>query len=387
VEAARIDQVEYPGTWSLRIRVPRQHRPAPSCLLAVCRQPTRLPRVRIYLRLVAVLAMAPQLTYAHHSFVGFYDQQRIIEIEGIVTSVSWRNPHGTLTVDVADAAGRIEEWRVETGSISVLRIRGLGRDFVGVGDKVRIAGEVALRRSNGLYARNMLLPSGEEALLSIGISPRWTDAETGKLLAAQFDTAVSEDARRTASGIFRVWATVLEDPNSFPMFKGGYPLTAAASRLKAAWDASDVVQLGCLAKGMPALMITPYPIEFVAQGEDILIRFEEDDARRLIHMAPDAAPESGYNSALGYSRGHWEDGTLVVVTEGIEAKYLDSEGTPLSSAARLVERFTPNQDASRLDYGITISDANTFTEPFELRRYWIWRPELEVNEYDCVVAG
>jgi hypothetical protein len=321
---------------------------------------------------------------AHHSFVGFYDQDRVLEVEGVVRSVSWSNPHGSLALDVTDAAGRVSEWRIETGSISVLRVRGLDREFVRVGDRVRIAGEAALRRENGLYARNMLLPTGEEVLLSIGIEPRWTDPQSGALLEARYDETVAEAARREADGIFRVWSTVLDDPGSFPLFKGGYPLTEAAARRKAEWDASDVVQLGCAPKGMPALMITPYPIELTRSGDDILMRFEEDDAERLIVMAPrvsEAPP-----SLLGRSQGRWEGSTLVVDTDRVSAVHFDGEGTPLGAGARFVERFTPSEDGTRLDYTIEIIDAGTFTQPFELGRYFVWRPELEVKPYECSVA-
>jgi hypothetical protein len=347
---------------------------------SVCRLSVRRPACA----LLGLACLSSGSLSAHHSFAGFYDQNRIVEIEGIVRSVSWRNPHGSLTLDVRDSAGDVTQWQVETGSISVLRMRGADREFVRPGDRVRIAGEAALRRANGLYARNMLLATGEEVLLSIGITPRWTDPDTGALLESRFDDSVAATARRAADGIFRVWSTVLDDPASFPLFKGGYPLTQVASRRKAAWDASDVVQLGCAAKGMPALMITPYPIEFVRRDGDIVIRFEEDDAERLIMMggtADDASP-----SLLGRSRGRWDGSTLVVETDRITAEYFDGEGTPLSAAARFVERFTLSDDARRLDYRIEVIDPKTFTEAFELSRYFVWRPEIKVNAYDCRVS-
>ena len=272
-----------------------------------------------------LLAIVPTTSVAHHSFAGFYDQDRIIEIAGVVTSVSWRNPHGSMGIDVMEPSGQTVRWQIETGSVSVLRVRGVNREFVKVGDRVRIAGEAALRNPTGLYARNMLLESGEEVLLSIGISPRWIDADADALLESQFSTFVAEAARRNASGIFRVWSTVFEDPDSFPMFKGGYP---------------------------------------------------EDDAVRTIHMASKAARPSGYSSLLGHSTGAWDGSTLVVETTGVDAQYFDHEGTLQSPDARFVERFTLSEDQNRLDYRITVTDPVTFTETFELTRYWIWRPEL-----------
>ena len=346
-------------------------------------EPPESRRARVLAGWLACCAFAASIAHAHHSFVGFYDQNRIVEVEGVIKSLSWRNPHGSITLDVTDAADTVTAWQIETGSISVLRVRGLDREFVRVGDRVRLAGEPALRRENGLYARNMLLPSGEEVLLSIGVAPRWTDPKTGALLEARFDGTVAEAARREADGVFRVWSTVLDDPRSFPMFKGGYPLTAAAARRKADWDASDIVQLGCAPKGMPALMITPFPIELTRRGDDIVIRFEEDDAERVIVMG---RPAPGGPTLLGRSRGRFEGGSLVVETDRISAEHLDGEGTPLGAEARLVERFTPSADGTRLDYVIEIDDPETFTQTFTLERYFVWRPELEVNPYDCSVS-
>ena len=335
--------------------------------------------------LAAILAAAP--ASAHHSFAGFYDRNRIVEIEGIVRTVSWRNPHGAMTIDVRDEAGNTVPWHIETGSISVLRVRGFDREFVRPGDRVRISGEASLRGSTGLYARNLLLPNGEEVLLSIGTMPRWTNSASGELLEARFDSSAAAAARREAKGIFRVWSTVFEDPDSFPLFKGGYPLTAAAVAKKTQWDASNAVLLGCDPKGMPSLMITPYPIQFVEQDGNVLIRFEEDDGERVIHMASDAQRPFEYPSLLGYSTGRWAGKTLVVETNGISAAYFDGDGTPQSTNIRLIERFTMNDAQDRLDYAVTIEDPDTFTASFELRRYWVWRPELTINDYDCVVSN
>jgi hypothetical protein len=60
----------------------------------------------------------------------------------------------------------------------------------------------------------------------------------------------------------------------------------------------------------------------------------------------------------------------VVETSHIRAQYFDPDGEPQSDQIRLVERFTPNADYTRLDYGITVTDPVCFTEPFELEREW-----------------
>ena len=320
---------------------------------------------------------------AHHSFVGFYDLSRIEEIEGRVLSVSWRNPHGSMVIEVTADDGSTTDWQIETGSISVLRVRGIDREVVKVGDLVRIAGEPSLRRKHGLYARNLLLPSGEEFLLSIGVEPHWSVDSDATLAEPQFDDDIAATAREAADGLFRVWSTVFEDPNSFPMFKGGYPLTQAASAIKAQWDPDSVIERGCAFKGMPSLMVSPYPMEIVDRGDRIEMRFEEEDAIRTIHMRAEALTPQDFESIYGFSRGHWDGDALVIETDSISAELFDYDGTPQSAQARYVERLELSADESRLNYRITVMDPITFTETFELSRYFVWRPELVVNPYDC----
>ena len=81
----------------------------------------------------------PLLTNSHHSSAGLFDHDNMVEIEGIITGVRWRNPHPEYTAEVTDDNGDTVEWRIETGSVSTLRLRGVTRDFIQVGDRVRLA--------------------------------------------------------------------------------------------------------------------------------------------------------------------------------------------------------------------------------------------------------
>lgn len=38
---------------------------------------------------------------------------------------------------------------------------------------------------------------------------------------------------------------------------------------------------------------------------------------------------------------------------------------------------------SRLDYRITVTDPVYFSEPFDLTRYFVWKPENIVHPYEC----
>ncbi len=333
------------------------------------------------------LLFLPIAALAHHAVAGFFDPGEPVELEGTVTDIVWRNPHTEFRVDVTDEAGQVTNWRIESGALGVLRARGLDQRFLQVGDFIRILGDASLRGEPETFARNLLLSDGTEVLLTVGSTEYFSTVAGAALYEPEYDDDVEERARRSANGIFRVWSTNIEElPTSGGrMFHGDYPLSPEAELERSRFDLSDESLLGCTDWNMPRLMNNPLPMEFVRHGDDILLRLEEDDNERLIHMGSDAEVP-GADALLGHSTGRWDGDSLVVETTGIAAGRLDGRGTPFSASIHLLERFTPSQDGSRLDYRITITDPNTFSEPFELGRYWIWRPEIEVGEYRCEEA-
>ena len=122
-------------------------------------------------------------------------------------------------------------------------------------------------------------------------------------------------------------------------------------------------------------------MDFVPQGERLLIRLEENDARRVIHMGTaDPAPEY---SLYGYSTGRWDGNTLIVETERIDSPYFFGDGTPQTRNMRLTEYFTLSESEDRLDYRLVVDDLETFTEIREFTRYWAWRPDLTVEPFNC----
>ncbi len=340
-----------------------------------------MKRLAVFISVAAAAAIA----HAHHSQVGLFDvsDDAVIEITGIVKSVSWRNPHGQILLDVTDPDGNVTEWDAETASISVMRNRGLdGTSAVAVGDRVTIAGAPSVRNRPQILARSMLLPSGYEFTFG-GRNPYFPAGRAGRIYGAPVVLENVEEAIAAANGIFRVWATDMSDPEQFPMFKGGYPLSEAGRAGQDVFNPSDNVLLKCGTKGQPLIMITPLPIEFVDEGDTILLRIEEYDSRRVIHMSPDAEPPAE-PSLMGFSRGHWEGRDLVVETTMIDAVYFDHEGVPLSTDAVTVERFMPTEDYSRLDYRLTTTDPANFTETFSLDRHFEWVPGEIVHPYECL---
>jgi hypothetical protein len=336
-------------------------------------------------RLVAVfigLGLLADVAAAHHSQAGIFDVTKTIEITGVIASVSWRNPHGQILLSVKDQTGKETVWDAETASVSILRNRGADGSSIRVGDRVTIAGSPSMRNRPEILARSVLLPSNYE--FTFGSPNAYFPAgRAGRIVGrAKIEGDVAA-ANARADGLFRVWSTNMSDPAAFPMFKGGYPLTAAGRAGLARWNPRDNVLLKCGTKGTPLIMISPLPMEFVKAGDKIVMRLEEYDTVRTIHMNPKAVAPAAH-TLLGFSRGRWDGTTLVVETDHIAAGYFDHEGTPQSDQIRTVERFTPSADYRRIDYTLTTTDPVNFERSFALTRYFVWKPENSVHRYECL---
>ena len=340
---------------------------------------TRL--VRLAPGLAGALAVSAAL--AHHSARITYDMDSIIEIQGEITGVVWRNPHVRFTLSSVDEDNTPVTWNVESIPVTRLNRVGITQEMLGIGDSVTVAVYPARRPVREAYAINMLLADGREALLDTPAA-RWTNNTVGTGL----DETPGSPGADSSLGIFRVWSTdgsFLRTETRF-LTEGGtlnYPLTEAARDAQATWDPLDPDNpfLTCMPKGMPTIMQQPNPVEFIDSGDQIVFLMEEFDTRRVIHMNdgdPDAPP-----SALGYSTGRWEGDTLVVHTSRINWPWFDQNGLPQSEAIETVERFTVNEEGSRLDYEVLITDPWLFTEPVTLAKSWRWIPGDAVLPFDC----
>ena len=345
---------------------------------------------RVSLRAAAAAALAAALAQpalAHHSVSAWFDTSGTTELEGEVTDFRWQNPHVVFTLRVTGEDGRSALWDIETLSISGIKRWGITADLFGVGDRLKVAGNPSRRNSNNVFVRNILLPNGREIVL--GGVPRWS-GET--LRAAETLEARAGDASRPDLGLFRTWSSGAGGGFLFPEALdasfdfGRYPLTAAARAAVDAFDyATDDPTNDCTPKGMPTMMEQPYPMAFVVAGADIVIRMEEYDMQRAVHVggAGAAGEAAASPSRNGYSVGRWDGRALVVTTTKSSWGHFDSVGIPLSPAAVMVERFSPSADGARLDYSLTVTDAATFTTPVEIKKLWIWRPEIQIERYGC----
>ena len=330
------------------------------------------------------LLFIPIAGFGHHSVSGLYEDT-VTELEGEVTSVLWRNPHIGFTMSVRDESGELQEWEMAMTALSNLRRWQIPRDFLVVGETIRVAGRPSRQGGNAMYISNVLRPSGEEILLLNNAAPRWSDRTVEM---SESRRAGIGDGSEPERGIYRVWSRPPGVGRPFLRMAELDPYQTESARAAVAQydQRTDNPIMNCTPKGMPTIMEAPYPWQFIRQGDDIMLHQEEYDTRRTIHMSSDPPPE-GESSLLGYSVGRWEGDTLVVTTTNTNWRHFNTRGIPLSSDAVSVERFTMRPDGSRMDWQMTVTDPATFVEPVDLMLHWVWYPDAVVGSYDCLIAA
>jgi hypothetical protein len=108
-----------------------------------------------------VLSLAARVATAHHSFAVFFDtDSQLRKVTGIVKEFRFTNPHGIVTLAVAEG-GRQVIWRAETNSPSILRRRGWSSDSLQVGEKITVEGWPARDGSKYLRLRSATRANGE----------------------------------------------------------------------------------------------------------------------------------------------------------------------------------------------------------------------------------
>jgi hypothetical protein len=173
------------------------------------------------------------------------------------------------------------------------------------------------------------------------------------------------------------------------LFPGGLPLRPWAAELRKqrlAEHSKDHPDARCLPLNPVQLHSHPQARKIIQAPGLVLILYEANDGIRQIFT--DGRPLPDNNDAdpwwYGYSIGKWEGDTLVVQTTGFkDMGWIDEEGTPITNAARLTERFR------RLNYGtleieITVDDPKTFTRPWSFKLDQRLMPDTELIEFVCL---
>ena len=112
----------------------------------------------------SVVFLAGLPAFGHHAFSSEYDMSKPVTLKGVVTRVTWENPHVWFFVDVRDADGNVVNWGCETRGPGRLTKQGWKRDSLKPGDAVIVHGFLAKDGSHMADGRKVTLADGRKIL-------------------------------------------------------------------------------------------------------------------------------------------------------------------------------------------------------------------------------
>ena len=116
--------------------------------------------LRAVLVAVASLLAMPTL-WAHHGLAAF-DTTRTVKMDGTVTGVDWINPHAFIYADIKDEHGKVQNWRLELGSLGMLtKYGGWTEKTVKRGDHITVQGFLAKDGSPYFSVGRIWFPNGQ----------------------------------------------------------------------------------------------------------------------------------------------------------------------------------------------------------------------------------
>lgn len=170
--------------------------------------------------------------------------------------------------------------------------------------------------------------------------------------------------------------------------EGGLPFQPWAKELyeeRVAAGSADNPEAHCLPMGNMQFHTQGAPRKFVQTPGLLIILYEASMGIRQIFTdgrpSPDNDPQPWF---FGYSTGHWEDDELVVTTTNFrDGEWLDIDGSPLTDAATVTERFR-RPTFGRMEIDITVDDPKAYTEPWTVRVNQTIMVDQELIEFVCL---
>jgi hypothetical protein len=169
--------------------------------------------------------------------------------------------------------------------------------------------------------------------------------------------------------------------------KGGLPYQPWAAEIvkaRRAENGKDDPTTHCLPGGI-AKLHTAALLRKIIQTPGLVVFLSERNASyRQIFTDGRPLEEDPNPSWNGYSTGHWDGDTLVVETKGFEdGQWLDRSGSPLTSAAKMTERFhRPNYGTLEID--LTVDDSKAYTKPWSIHLSQAIVLNTELLDYICL---
>ena len=108
---------------------------------------------------------------AHHS-LSDYESSRRTTLDGVVSQFQFVNPHPFLVVDVRDASGAVQQWRLEMDNLWEMTEAGITKDTLKYGDRVVVTGNPGRSQQRIMYIQSLDRPADGFGYEQVGSRPR-----------------------------------------------------------------------------------------------------------------------------------------------------------------------------------------------------------------------
>lgn len=162
------------------------------------------------------------------------------------------------------------------------------------------------------------------------------------------------------------------------------PLARMLLEMRMAENSKDNPDAHCLPLGLMQLHTHPQPRKIIQTPNLMVILYEAQAGVRQIFLDGRPLPPKDVQPWwYAYSVGHWEGDELVVESVGFrDDVWLDIDGSPLTNAGKMTERFRrPNYGSLEID--VTIEDPDAYYRPFTVRVLQRIMPDTDLIEFVC----
>jgi hypothetical protein len=337
---------------------------------------------------IAVWLSLPTIAAAHHGG-GTFDGSKEIKLTGTFTRLDLVNPHSWIYFDVAGPDGKIESYRCEMRSATVLRRSGWRPDMFKKGERLTFEGSPDRNDPRSCYLNTIVFEDGKRV-------DRYGQLTKGPAV-------VAKRAPRRPTGepnISGDWAPeqlVMTDPrgrrgalvplsrvNEYKPGEGriggppgagrGGPRIIQGATLTPEGEKGAEQFAVLFSKNNPRMRCETTsvifdwtfdgPVNRITQNKDtIVLQYGQLGFTRTIHMNVKTHPATIKASRAGHSIGRWENDVLIVDTIGFAPGVLSP---PILNSGKLhvVERFSLDPEKMLVTRNYTAEDPVYFTGPF-----------------------
>jgi hypothetical protein len=168
---------------------------------------------------------------------------------------------------------------------------------------------------------------------------------------------------------------------------GGLPYQPWAAELRNrrfADRSKDNPDVKCMPLGILQMNTHPFPRRFIQSPGYLAILHERDMEYRQIFTDGRPLPKDPQPSWNGYSTGEWVGDALVVETIGFrDGLWADYDGSPLTSAAKITERFRCVNFGS-MEIEMTVDDPKSYTKTWTAKLNLEIQLNTDLLEYVCL---